>query len=505
MPFSFSARIFVVSLVALVGAPDPARGSACPSACTRELRECRAGCAAQPGTARHDCRTRCADVSTCNASGVRARTGAYVVVECRNDAAGFSLHERLVVHRRNCDPVTVMDLPPVGPVADPFQVCRTYGQYRVGWGSVAVGRFQRLGVTPDGRGVIVEVTNDHVLTGLEALSPEPPEEGIFFVSADGRERRRVGPPSARKIIEGSAYQFAAMGSPFFSVSPDARFVAYEDRGPDAEGRDADQIAVIDLKTGERRLVTHLPQGPARTVNPTFVDDRTIFFYNGSAGGRFTVRVDGSGLRGIPDTSIAGGAIVPEFGIAQAGGNAVVARVLGRTPKVDYGGPDAMSVRELFLIDGARALQLTRFDYSDTGGEFRPAVGRGRVIFVASADPVNENPDGVCQVFSVDPLGRHLRQLTHFPKDGRENHGCRQVGPGYACGVSGLAVDQVTGAILFGSSCDQFGRNPNGEQFFSMRTDGTGLRQISSFRGVEPVEGGVQVEMPGPAAYSFVVR
>jgi hypothetical protein len=433
---------------------------------------------------------------------VRARTGAYAVVECRNDAAGFSLHERLVVRRSNCDPVTVMELPPVGPVADPLQVCRTYGQYRVGWGSVVVGRFQRSGVTPDGRHVIVEVTNDHVLTGLEALSPEPPDEGIFFVSADGRERRWLGPPSRRRIIDDG---LVTTGSPFFSVSPDGRFVAYEDRGPDAEGRDADQIAVIDLMTDERRLVTHLPQGAARTANPTFVDDRTIFFYNGSAGGRFSVRVDGSRLRGIPDTSFAGGGIVPEFGIAQARGNVVAARVLGRIPKVGYGGVDGMSVRELFLIDGAHALQLTHFDYSDTGGGFRPAVGRGRVVFEASAGSVRENPNGVCQLFSVDTFGRHLRQLTHFPDDGRENHGCRQVGPGYTCAVSGLALDQVTGAILFASSCNPFGRNANGEQFFSMRIDGTGLRQLTSFRGVQPVEGGVQVEMPGPSAYSFVVR
>ena len=502
MRIPFSARIIILSVVGLVGTSDLARGSGCPSACTRELRACRARCATQRGTARGDCRERCGGASTCNASGVRARTGAYVVVECRNDAAGFSLHERLVVRRSNCDPVTVMELPPVGPVADPLQVCRIYGEYRVSYGSVVVGRFQRIGVTPDGSGVIVEVTNDHVITGLEELSPEPPDEGIFLVSADGPERRWVGPPSRRKIIDDG---LVATGSPFVAVSPDGRFVAYEERGPDAEGRDADQIAVIDLMTHERRLVTHLPQGPAPTGNPAFVDDRTILFYNGSAGGRFRVRVDGSRLRGIPDTSIAGGGIVPEFGIAQAGGNVIAARVLGRIPKVDYEDADGMSVRELFLIDGAHALQLTHFDYSDTGGGFRPAVGRGRAIFVASADPVRENPDGVCQVFSVDTFGGHLRQLTHFPDDGRDNHGCRQVGPGYTCHVSGLALDQATGAILFDSSCDPLGRNPNGAQFFSMRTDGTGLRQITSFRGVEPVEGGVQVEMPGPSAYSFVVR
>src|SRR5262245_4245248 len=336
--------IIILSVVGLVAAPDATSAAGCPSACTREIRACRGRCAAQRGTARRECRASCADASTCNAAGVRARTGAYAVVECRNDAAGFSLHERLVVRRGNCDPVTVMELPPVGPVTDPLQVCRTYGQYRVGWGSVVVGRFQRIGVTPDGRHVIVEVTNDHVLTGLEALSPEPPDEGIFLMNADGRERRRIGPPSRRRIIDDG---LVTTGSPFLAVSPDGRFVGYEERGPDAEGRDGGQRVVLDLMTDDERLVTHLPQGAARTVNPTFVDDRTILFYNGAAGGRFTVRVDGSRLRGIPDTSFAGGGIVPEFGIAQARGNVVAARVLGRIPKVDYGGADGMSVRELF--------------------------------------------------------------------------------------------------------------------------------------------------------------
>ena len=499
-------RILFLSMMVLVTARDPAR-AACQSTCTRELRACRASCATQQSAARRDCRRRCSEASTCNAPGVQGRAGAYVVNECRNDTAGFSLRERLVVRRGNCDPVTVMELPAVGPVADPVQICDLYGQFRVSYGSVLFGRFQRIGVTPDGSGVIVEVTNDHVSAVLKSTSPEPPEEGIFFIRANGTERRRIGAPSARPIIELSATGVATTGSPFFAISPNGRFVAYEDRGPDADGQDADQIAVIDLTSDERRLITRLPQGVSHTGNPTFADDRTIFFHNGHAGGRFTIRIDGSRLQPVPDISVASGSVVPEFAIAGSGGNVVVGRVLERPPKVDYGGADGMTVRELFLVDGKRALQLTRFDYSDTGGGVRPAVGRGRVIFVASTDPlpVGENPYGVCQVFSVDFLGGHLRQLTHFPLESRPNHGCRQRGQGYACGVNGLAMDQSTGAIVFGSSCDPLGRNPNGEQFFTMRSDGTGLRQITSFRGVERVEGGVQVEMPGPAAYAFVAR
>jgi hypothetical protein len=180
-------------------------------------------------------------------------------------------------------------------------------------------------------------------------------------------------------------------------------------------------------------------------------------------------------------------------------------VLGRTPTVDYGDA-APVVREIFLVDGPRALQLTRFDYSDTGGLIRPTIGHDRVVFVASADPLGTNPDGVCQLFSVDTLGGHLRQLTNFPYDGGEKHGCRERGPGYACDVNGVALDPVTAGIVFTSSCDPLGRNPDGDQFFTMQLDGSELRQVTSFRGVEPLDGGgVQVEMPGNGAYSFVIR
>src|SRR5262249_3200974 len=38
-----------------------------------------------------------------------------------------------------------------------------------------------------------------------------------------------------------------------------------------------------------------------------------------------------------------------------------------------------------------------------------------------------------------------------------------------------APDEVTGTVLFPSSCDPVGGNPYGEQIFAMRSDGTGIR------------------------------
>ena len=521
-----TARLLV--LVAMLVATGTRAGAACKSTCTDELRACRAQC--RDAADRRDCRRRCAEASTCATPGAPKVTGAYPLNECRNDAGGFALHERLVVRRGNCDAVTVMELPAVGPVPDPYSgaiypgvvgplagTCDLFGRFRTGFGSVIFGRFQRIAVTHDAKYVVVEVTNDHVFPGLEPLSPEPPEEGIFLVSTDDGRRQSLGPPSKRHIIErGPRGGFLLTGSPFFAISPDSRFVAFEERGPGPDGQDADQIAVIDLETRERRLVTQLPQaaqGAQRTNNPVFVDDRTILFFNGFEGRRSTVGVDGQNLKTVPDPSITGGNVVLDFGVIGARGNAIVGRVLDETPIVDYPRGDAPPppVREIFFVEGSRLLQLTGFRYPDTGGGARPQLVAGRAVFIASADPLGHrdrrggNPDSVCQLFSIDTLAGRLRQITHFPADAGEQRGCGVPGPDVACQVTGFGVEPTTGGILFVSSCDPLGRNPSGEQAFTIRADGTGLRQISAFRGREAVDGVVQVEMAGPPASSLVIR
>jgi hypothetical protein len=69
------------------------------------------------------------------------------------------------------------------------------------------------------------------------------------------------------------------------------------------------------------------------------------------------------------------------------------------------------------------------------------------------------------------------------------------------------VDRITGSYEFGSNCDPFGTNPNGgEQFFAMRTDGSGLRQLTQTRGiVREADGTIEVEMPGPFAAPWRLR
>ncbi len=122
-------------------------------------------------------------------------------------------------------------------------------------------------------------------------------------------------------------------------------------------------------------------------------------------------------------------------------------------------------------------------------------------FRGSANPLGTNPGESSQVFSVDTLGRDLRQLTSFRDHGRRPAGCSAFCSS-ACFVDVLVWDPKTDAVVLGSSCDPFGRNPWGFQIFSMRPDGTGLRQLTDTRGmIVEADGTVTVEMPGPFAYS----
>jgi hypothetical protein len=65
---------------------------------------------------------------------------------------------------------------------------------------------------------------------------------------------------------------------------------------------------------------------------------------------------------------------------------------------------------------------------------------------------------------------------------------------------------VTKAIVFDSTCDPFHVNPFGDQIFAMRPDGGGLRQLTDASGMTTnPDGSIRVELPGPYAYSAVLR
>jgi hypothetical protein len=187
-------------------------------------------------------------------------------------------------------------------------------------------------------------------------------------------------------------------------------------------------------------------------------------------------------------------VLPTFSIAGGGTN------LMNMVFFDAAG-DRELFQELFILDGTRLLQLTNFGLPGTGRLFLTR-NRRRAFFRAAADPLGTNPSGNCQIFSVDTLAAHLRQLTAFREGERSTLGCAVGGPPPGCTINEAFQDSATGEVVFYSSCDTFGTNVYGSQIFAMRPDGTKLRQLTATRGpVVESSDVVSVELPGPWAYS----
>src|SRR5262245_46820773 len=125
-------RTRIVAVLALLVPLVGRAGAACRSSCREQIAACRrVECGSLRGRERHRCALACGSRSTCTAPGAAIRTLAYVVSECRWDPPGtFSGHQRLVIRRGNCDPVTVMELPLPAvpdPGGNPGGICRNYG------------------------------------------------------------------------------------------------------------------------------------------------------------------------------------------------------------------------------------------------------------------------------------------------------------------------------------------------------------------------------------------
>jgi hypothetical protein len=369
-------------------------------------------------------------------------------------------------------------------------------------------------VRPDGSGVVFEVTKQLALD--RAVTPELPAEGIFFVRADGKSPpRRVGDASRFPTLLAVADPNSPVGLSIISpggnpfvVSPDGREMAFIDFGPDTDGHQAPQIFLLDLRspykgtqlTHQSQVVSGLDLGICCV---DFPNNRTIVFRG--AGRTFQIETDGkSPEKEIPLPIVVPGArIVGQFDVTGARANIVTFSFPDR-PAVNPE-PGREGVAEVFRIDGDNVVQLTNFGRSDTGaGGTTGRIYRGRVIFLASANPTGENPAEICQIFSVDKEAFHPpRQLTHLPSDGRPAAGCRYSSFGTACDIVNVFLDRITGTVLFLSSCDPVGGNPFGDQLFAMRPDGTGLRELTATRGMttDP-DGTVHVELPGPVVYSI---
>jgi hypothetical protein len=408
--------------------------------------------------------------------------------------------------------VTVAELQTPAPLRNPVGAswCERFGEERAGQRSAAAGAFMRVGVSPDGSVVVFEVTDDFPV--YPHAFPPPVEEGIYRVGADGRGLRRLGAPSRAASFR---VGFAS-SDVLYRFSPNGRMIVFTDCGPGPAGEDALQVATLDVTTGRRTLVTRLSAsedecrgGPVQAAR--FAGDDTIVFFRDPDpdgeypdGGWFRVQIDGSGLEAAttpvatPDSRVR-----PTFDIAGGGTNLLAMQVAGTS--VDFWGKTlGNDPREMFVLDGKKLLQLTSFHRSDTGFGGKVLDRRaGRGYFTASADPLGENPSEHCQIFSIDTLGTRLRQLTHFRDRDRTDAGCGFNDPYIpGCTIGPVYQDEVTKTIVFYSSCDPFGSGIYGGQVFSMRPDGTGLRQLTTLRGlVREADGAVSVELPGPVAYS----
>ena len=505
-------RTAIIVIAALAAAPVRADAApSCAAECISRMAECRASRC--NGLSRKACRDVCRAVTGCRAGGARTRTLASVVTECRTAGGEWSLKQRLEIKRGDCPPITVMELAGVGTAPDSLGLCELYGRYRFGPASVSVGPFQRIGISPDGTTILFEINAHNAVFAAPAF--DVPEEGIFAVRSDGSGLRRLGPGSREKPYKGpvpAAYPpgFNLITVPSFHFDRSGRFVVFGDRGPGLDGTDAGQLVVIDLATGERGQVTALvaaaqfpPEGA--DVFGTFIDDDTIYGGilsvepDGTSYGvhNFFVRRDGTGFRPfeIP-VPVPGAHVVTNFEIAGVGQAFGVALPRNGTEPVP--GP----VIELFFRKGEQLLQLTRFGRTDTLGGV--PVGNGsRILFTATADPFGTNSSNTCNLFSIDRFGDKVRQLTEFGAV-RPTLGCGYVSAAPACWVGALfgpMVDPATGTILIESSCDPFGLTPVSDQYFAMRPDGSGLRQLTNYRGMQVApDGTITVELPGPTAY-----
>jgi hypothetical protein len=441
-------------------------------------------------------------------------TLAYAVSECRQEKGGEAFLTRQVLYVRQGDgePRPVMEFGEVGPKLNNILCYGEFGLPRLGLGSTALWPLQRLGVSRDGSLVVFEVTDDFSLFSRSQVPTE--QKGIYVVHADGSGLRRLGPASRAPCFTPTSFPC------FFPFSPNGRTVTFTDLDSALPQLDAPQVFTLDVVTGEPYFqLTHLPAatpptGYLASFTPEFLDAESITFRsyaNPSTDGHpnganpdgvatnFTVKTDGTGLEPVPVIVLPGGGIIPNFTITSAEPLATGIVVPGEKP-VNGPGTFGDVVGEIFTFasNPSQVLQLTNFRRSDTYYA-KLTADLQRVVFLASADPLGSNPAYHCEVFSIDRLGSDLRQLTNIGEGLPWNCDYFGLNP-RTCSSTELLIDPVTGWVTFYSSCNPFGSNPYGSQIFTMRPDGTGLRQLTATRGMtRDADGTLTFELPGPWA------
>jgi hypothetical protein len=534
-PLRPHVTLLVASSLLLVLMAAARANGACNATCKRDIARCMATqCEGMSGVA---CRRRCKPAAI--------RTLAYVQSECRVDASGSLVgRQSLRIRRGDREPVTAVEFASSEPVPDPLGFCAGYRSTGFGGESVLAFALQRLGVSPDGSGVVFEVNDEAPF--FRFMSLPPAANGIFFVRSDGSGLRSLGPPSSDPSFRvGPEFglppylpvdlNLAFTFSPPIAFSPDGRRIAFTDLGPGPGGEEAVQIVVLDLATANRTPVTRLPSGTAPrpipefldaspyflTSAPRFVDDETLVFqtFTDPDGhnpkhefAAYTVRIDGSGLKRIANAVLqTGSQVIPSFGIAGRGTNLVRISTSDTPIGPPVRPPADFPVSEVFVQEGDNLLQLTRLYHVDTFPGF-VSVGRTRAFFLSSADPLGTNRHGNCQIFSIDTLASpmSMRQVTHFDVGDLTRVilgcACQNCGIGYGY-YKVIFQDPVTQAIVFSAAHDplRLGQPFPDDQVFAIRPDGGGLRQLTDAAGATRGPDGLRVEFTGPLAYSVPIR
>jgi len=233
----------------------------------------------------------------------------------------------------------------------------------------------------------------------------------------------------------------------------------------------------------------------------FIDARTVAFKRFAAPPehftQLTVDAVHSRVNDVPTVALPGGTLIPILQIVGEQWVAINPDVPGEA--VNPVPPSGLTAREVFVADGPTVLQLTDFRRGDTS--FLPpffSARDQRAYFTASADPLGSNPSHDCQIFSMEPVTRELRQVTFFHEGG--DHAAACIGAPHGCRIdfnlsAPFAQNAVAGTIYFLSECDPLGFNANGNQLFAIQPDGTGLQQVTDARGlVRGADRTVEVEV-----------
>ncbi len=258
-----------------------------------------------------------------------------------------------------------------------------------------------------------------------------------------------------------------------------------------------------------------------SVSPSITDDGTTVVYAsteatiGNADGSFEiyrVQYDGTGKTRLTSTTAPSGCLAPEI---SGGGGRIAFAVSGPIGTFNTdGGPALMAMDG---NGGTLRLLLEGRGERDTSPDMTPDATR--VVFDSGRDPFGTNPLRRQQLFRLQTDGTGLVQLTSFtdgdvwhprvsddgqwisfssnanPTGGNPGHnfepfviradgtGLRQLTPPGTTNGGGQSAPAIAGNaswVVFQALGDPTGGNPGGSpELFRVRTDGTGLLQLTN--------------------------